>query len=111
MRKLSVPATLILAPLAFGCSSTSSADAGLDVIDALDVVIDTSADRADVTDVNDVTDAGDAPASVCEGARDADGGVFCREENVQGTGLFCIRYRCAADDGGVSLGDCCRLVG
>ncbi|MFO0653098.1 MAG: hypothetical protein U0326_43165 [Polyangiales bacterium] len=129
MRKLTVPATLILAPLAFGCSTSAPSDAATDVIDLLDAtdvihvidaVIDTSADRADAADARDVSDAsdvsdaadgGDAPVRVCEGARDADGGVYCREENVQGSGMFCIRYRCEADDGGVSLGDCCRLVG
>lgn len=132
MRKLTVPATLILTPLAFGCATSAPSDAATDVIDLLDAtdvirvidaVIDTSADRADARDADDAVDAadardvsdaadgGDAPVRVCEGARDADGGVYCREENVQGSGMFCIRYRCEADDGGVSLGDCCRLVG
>ena len=40
-----------------------------------------------------------------------DGGVVCHEENVQGSGLFCIRYLCGADDGGATFDGCCRLVG
>ena len=123
MRALSVPATLVVAQLAYGCSSSVPSDASADrtadaVIDALsDALGDTSdvsdvRDEADATDANDATaDASDGPPMVCEGARDSDGGVVCHEENVQGSGLFCIRYLCGADDGGATFDGCCRLVG
>ncbi len=137
MRRLSVPAALVVVPLALGCASDApldaSADAVTDLVDAGDAM-----DAVDTLDAGDAMDAAldamdaaldaypevdimfserrevvipdDAPRPVCEGRRD-DAGVSCREENVQGTGLFCIRYRCDADDGGASLNDCCRLVG
>ncbi len=96
MRKLLVPAALAVVPFALGCSSQPAADAGSDVV-------------SDLSDVASDADR-DVPRRVCEAQR-TDGGVACHEENVQGSGLFCIRYLCAADDGGATLDDCCRLVG
>ncbi len=117
MRLLTVPATLVAAHLSFGCSTSVPSDASADGrSDAVpDVTRDALHDHSDVSDVSDASDASvdvsDGPAPVCEPGRDADGGVVCREENVQGSGLFCIRYRCGADDGGATFDDCCRLVG
>lgn len=114
MRLLTVPATLVAAHLSFGCSTSVPSDASADGrTDAVsDVIRDAFQDTNDASDVSDASnDVSDGPAPVCEPGRDADGGVVCREENVQGSGLFCIRYRCGADDGGATFDDCCRLVG
>jgi hypothetical protein len=135
MRRLTVPAVLVVVPLALGCSSESPVDASADAVpdladtgdvsDAMDAALDAMDAALDAMDApvdaypevdivfserREVVIPDDAPQPVCE-ARRNEGGVFCYEENVQGTGLFCIRYRCDADDGGAALSNCCRLVG
>ncbi len=135
MRRLTVPAALVVVPLALGCASEAPLDASVDAVsdladasdasDAMDAALDTMDAALDAMDAaldaypevdivfserREVVIPDDAPQPVCE-ARRSDAGVSCHEENVQGTGLFCIRYRCDADDGGATLSDCCRLVG
>lgn len=128
MRRLTVPCALVVVPLALGCASEAPVDASADAVsdlvdvgdvsDAMDAALDAMDAALDAypevdivfSERREVVIPDDAPQPVCEGQR-GDAGVSCREENVQGTGLFCIRYRCDADDGGTNLAECCRLVG
>ena len=93
MRRLLIPVTLAFAPFATSCDARPAQP---------DAAVDAPSDAR--------PDAMEAAAPVCQGRRDG-GGVSCLEENLRGSGLFCIQRSCAADDGGTDLNDCCRLVG
>ncbi len=98
MKRLSIPGALAVLPLALGCSSESSLDAG----QPRDVA------AGEVADVEgDVADTPDTAERRCEGTRATNGVIVC-PDGVFGL-AFCVRVPCAADDGGGPVAPCCAI--